>query len=225
MNKIRILIVEDEPKLLERLVKYVSIFCDTIYQATNGYEALEVYEKQSPNIILTDINMPKLTGVEFIEEVRKRDEKCQIIILSAHTHTKDFLKIVPFNLVSYLVKPIQVKELKVSLLKAIDNLSCNTEINLNNGYLWNSNTQSLFYNNSLISLTFYESAFLDCLVNNLNQRVSYAEIHYDIYNFNEYSQDAIFTIVKRIRKKTKKEFIKSCFKFGYRMESSYEDMK
>jgi len=221
MNKIKILIVEDEPELLERLVKYVSIFCDTIYQATNGYEALEVYAKQSPNIILTDINMPKLTGVEFIEEVRKRDEKCQIIILSAHTHTEDFLKIVPFNLVSYLVKPIQVRELKVSLLKAIDNVSRNTEINLNNGYLWNSNAQSLFYNNSLISLTSYEGAFLDCLVNKLNQSVSYSELHYHIYNFNEYSQDAIFTIVKRIRKKTKKEFIKSCFKFGYKIESSW----
>jgi YesN/AraC family two-component response regulator len=71
MNKIRILIVEDEPKLLERLVKYVSIFSDTIYQATDGYEALEVYEKQSPNIILTDINMPKLTGVEFIKSCFK----------------------------------------------------------------------------------------------------------------------------------------------------------
>jgi len=216
-----ILIVEDEPILLERLVRYVSIFCDTVYQASNGYEALEVYRKHSPNIILTDINMPKVTGVEFIEEVRKRDEKCQIIILSAHTHTQDFLKVVPFNLVSYLVKPIQVKELKVSLLKAIDNLSHNREINLNNGYLWNIDTQSLFYNNSLISLTSYEVAFVDCLVNKLNQSVSYEEIHYHIYNFDEYSQDAIFTIVKRIRKKTKKEFIKSYFKFGYRIESSF----
>ncbi len=220
MNKIKILIVEDEPELLERLVKYVSIFCDTIYQATNGYEALEVYERCSPNIILTDINMPKLTGIEFIEEVRKRDEKCQVIILSAHTHTKDFLKIIPFNLISYLVKPIQVKELKISLLKAIDNVSHNREIDLNNGYSWNLDTQSLFYNDTIISLSSYEVAFLDCLVNKLNQSISYEEIHYYIYNFDEYSQDAIFTIVKRIRKKTKKEFIKSSFKFGYRIESS-----
>lgn len=225
MNKIiktiTILIVEDEPRLLERLVRYVSIFCDRIYQASNGYEALEVYEKYSPNIILTDINMPKLTGIDFIQEVRKRDEKCQIIILSAHTHTKDFLKIVPFNLVSYLVKPIQVKELKVSLLKAIDNVSHNREIDLNNGYLWNLDTQSLFYKNSLISLTSYEVAFVSCLVDKLNKSISYEEIHYDIYNFDEYSQEALFTLVKRIRKKTTKEFIKSSFKFGYRIESSF----
>jgi len=221
MNDIKILIVEDEPQLLERLVKYVSIFCNTIYKARNGYEALEIYGQYSPDIILTDINMPKLTGIEFIEEVRKRDEKCQIMILSAHTDTEDFLKIVPLNLVSYLVKPIQMKELKISLLKAIDNLSYQIEINLNNGYSWKKDIKSLFYNNNLISLTSYEVTFVDCLVNKLNQSVSYEDIHYHIYNFDEYSQDAIFTIVKRIRKKTKKEFIKSCFKFGYRIESGY----
>lgn len=77
----------------------------------------------------------------------------------------------------------------------------------------------LFYNNSLILLSSYEGDFLDCLVNKLNESVSYVEIHYHIYNLNEYSQDAIFTIVKRIRKKTKKKFIKSCFKFGYKIES------
>jgi DNA-binding response OmpR family regulator len=225
MNNIKktitILIVEDEPRLLERLVRYVSIFCDTVYQATNGYEALEVYKKHSPNIILTDINMPKLTGVEFIQEVRKRDEKCQIIILSAHTDTEDLLKVLPCKLVSYLVKPIKMEELKSSLLKAIDKVSDNIQINLNNGYKWNTNTKSLFYNDILIPLSSYEVAFVDCLVSNLNESISYEDIHYYIYSFDEYSQDAIFTIAKRIRKKTKKEFIQSSFKFGYRIESNY----
>jgi YesN/AraC family two-component response regulator len=220
MNEISILIVEDEPRLLERLVKYVSIFCDIIYQATNGYEALEVYEKYSPNIILTDINMPKLTGVEFIEEVRRRDEECKIIILSAYTDTENLLRIVPCNLVSYLVKPVKMEELKMSLLKAIDNLSHNRQIDLNNGYSWDSNTKSLFFDNLIVSLTSYEGAFLDCLINNLNKSVSYEDIHYHIYNLDEYSQNAIIAIVKRIRKKTKKEFIKSSFNFGYKIESS-----
>ena len=221
MNKIKILIVEDEPQLLERLVKYVSIFCDTIYQASNGYEALEVYEKYSPNIILTDINMPKLTGVEFIEEIRKRDEECQIIVLSAYSDSDDLLRIIPCNLINYLIKPFKIEELKSSLLKAIDNLSHNIKIDLNSGYSWNVDSKSLFYNNKLISLSSYEGAFVDCLVNKLHQSVSYEDIHNHIYNLEKYSQDSIFTIVKRIRQKTKKEFIKSCFKFGYKIESGF----
>lgn len=219
MNEISILIVEDETELLERLVKYVSIFCDTIYQATNGYEALSIHEKYKPSIILTDINMPKLTGIEFIEKIRQTDKNSQIIILSAHTHTQDFLKVIPLNLVSYLLKPIKMEQLKNTILEAINNLSQNKSLTLNNGYIWNKNVKSLLFEDKIISLTSYELAFIDCLTKKLNQSVSYEEIHNHIYDFDEYSQDAIFTIVKRIRKKTKKEFIKSCFKFGYKIES------
>jgi len=221
MKQISILLVEDELALLERLVKYVSIFCDTVYKASDGREALLIHKKYNPNIIITDINMPKLTGIEFIEKIRKSDTESQIIILSAHTHTHDFLKVIPLNLISYLIKPVKMEELKSAILDAIHKLNENKQIYLNNGYEWNPHNKSLSFHNELISLTSYEVSFLDCIINKLNQNVSYEEIHNFIYNFEAYSQDAIFTIVKRIRKKTKKEFIKSCFKFGYKIESDF----
>ena len=219
MNKISILIVEDEPELLKRLSKYLSIFCDTVYEAENGEEALLLYKKYLPNIILTYINMPKLSGIEFVEKIRQTDVHSQIIILSAHAHTEDFLKVIPLNLVSYLIKPVQMNELKNTILKAIKNIPLNEIIKLNNEYTWNKKIKCLLYETKIIDLTSYELAFVDCLILKLNQRVSYEEIHNHIYDYDEYSQDAIFTLVKRIRKKTKKDFIKSCFKFGYKIES------
>jgi len=219
MKKISILLIEDELALLERLIKYVSIFCDTVYHAANGKEALLVHEKYHPNIIITDINMPKLTGIEFIEKIRKSDKESQIIILSGHTHTQDLLKVIPLNLIKYLVKPIEMEELKHAILEAIATLEGNQQINLNHGYKWNQHTKSLSFNNELISLTSYEVSFLDCITSKLNKSVSYEEIHNFIYDFEIYSQHAIFTIAKRIRKKTQKDFIKSCYKFGYKVES------
>lgn len=219
MKEISILIVEDEKNLRERLVKYISIFCEIIYEANNGIEALEIYNEYSPDIILTDINMPKLRGVEFIEEIRKKDQKSQVIILSAHTHTQDFLKIVPLNLVNYLVKPVKMDELKEVIFKAIANISNGFLIELNNGYSWDEEAKILYKQEDKIELTNYESAFLNCLISKINQQVSYEELHYCIYDLEEFSQDALFTLVKRIRKKTKKEFVKSCFKFGYKIES------
>lgn len=223
MNNISILIVEDEPALLNRLAVYLSIFCDTVYTATDGKEGLEVYKKHLPNIILSDINMPKLTGIKFIQEVRKVDKNIQIIVLSAHTKTEDFLKVVPLNLVSYLVKPIQMEQLKTFILEAIQNISKfhldDTYIHLNDEYSWNKQTKCLYIKKELVNLTSYEKDFLEILIMKLNQKVSYEEIHNYIYVLQEYSQNAIFTIVKRIRKKTKKDFIKSCFKFGYTIES------
>lgn len=215
MSEITILVVEDEAELLERLVRYVSIFSDNVYQAKDGLEALSIYSKFKPDIIISDINMPNLSGIEFIEKVRESDNRAEIIILSAYTNTEDFLRAIPLDLVSYLVKPIKMDELKNTILEAVSKLSNENHVLLNNEYIWNKDNKSLIYKDEVVSLTSYETAFVDCLVSKVNQRVSYEEIHNHIYDYNDYSQDAIFTLVKRLRKKTQKDFVKSCFKFGY----------
>lgn len=219
MKNISILIVEDQSSLLDRLEQYLGIFCDTVYKANDGEMGLVLYEKYSPDIILTDIDMPKLTGVELVQKVREKDSETQLIILSAHTNTEDFLKVVPLNLVSYLVKPIKMEQLKQVVLKAIENLSKDNYINLNNNYLWNIDKKILLLDGKQIELTNNENTFIEILVSKLNQKVSYEEIHYYIYNLKEFSQDALFSIAKRIRKKTTKDFIKSSFKYGYILES------
>lgn len=219
MNNLSILIAEDDMKLLNRLTSYLSMFCDTIYEATNGIEALEIYNQNSPNIILTDVNMPKITGIELIEKVRKNDNTTQIIILSGETQIKDLLKVISLNLVDYLVKPIQMEELKKTILKAINNISMGDSILLNFDYFWNKTTKSLYLKDEKVKLTSKETDFFNILVRKLNQSVSYEELHNNIYNYDDYSQSAIFTIVKRIRQKTEKELIQSCYKFGYKVES------
>ena len=219
MNTISILVVEDEPKLLDRLVQYLEIFCDTIYQAKDGIEALAIYKKNLPNIMLTDINMPKLTGVELIEDIRVTNHYCEIIVLSAHTNTEDFLRVIPLNLSSYLIKPVQMNELKKSILEAKNRILKNRFMALNHGYEWNQESKILQLETQKIELTNNEKAFVEILVLKLNHSVSYEEIHNYVYNLEEYSQDAIFSLAKRVRKKTTKDLIKSCFKYGYVLES------
>ena len=219
MNNLSILVVEDEIDLLERLAKYLSIFCDTIYKAKDGLEALEMYKEHQPTLILTDINMPRLSGVAFVQEVRKTDATTQIIILSAHTNTEDFLAVVPLGLVDYLVKPIQTEQLKTAILKAFDNVSKDKYIELDYNYAWNKQKNHLEREGEVINLSMNESSFVEILVKKIDEDVSYEEIHNYIYNLDAYSQNAIFTLVKRIRQKTTKELIKSCFKFGYTIES------
>ena len=220
MNKISILIVEDEQKLLEAYSKYISLFCERIYTATNGMEALKLYYKYKPNIILTDINMPKCNGMEFIQKVRENDNNTKIIILSAHTETQNLLKAVKLNLVSYLVKPVKMDELKNTILQAIEEVTLSTQITLNNNYFWDTTSDSLKNNNKIINLTSYEHSFVKCLVESVNQDVSYEDLHYSSYTDEEFSLSAISSLVKRIRKKTTKELIKSSFKFGYKIESN-----
>jgi len=219
MKKVSILVVEDEAELREGILRYLSIFCDNIYEASNGEEAFEIYKKHLPSIILTDINMPKFNGLEFIKKVRVLDKGVNIIILSAHTRVDDLLQAVPLNLVSYLVKPIEMALLKKTILKAMENISQESYILLKNSYQWNPQTKNLFLGKEPIELSSYETAFLDILILHINRDVSYEEIHLYINEESNYSLDAIFTLAKRVRQKTRKELIKSSFKFGYRIES------
>lgn len=219
MKNISILIIEDEQRLLDRLVKYLSMFSDTVFQASNGEEALSLYRKHQPDIILTDIGMPKLSGVELIQKIRKTDKKTQLIVLSGQTNTDDFLKLVPLNLVSYLVKPIKIEQLKEVILQAIDNISDDNYIKLNNSYIWDIDKKHLLQEEKKIELTSYENAFLEILILRINENVSYEDIHSHIYSIEDYSQNALFTIVKRVRKKTTKDFVKSSFKYGYIINS------
>jgi len=219
MNKISILVVEDELKLLEVYSKYISIFCDTVYTAIDGEEALKLYYEYQPDIIFTDINIPKFDGIQFIQRVREDDKDTQIIILSAHTDTQNLLKAVKLNLLSYLVKPVKMDELKSTLLQAIKEVTLKNIVTLTSYYTWDDTSNFLKYHNEIISLTGYEISFIKCLVQKINQDVSYEELHNFIYLHEAYSLSAISSLVKRIRKKTTKELIKSSFKFGYKIES------
>jgi YesN/AraC family two-component response regulator len=119
MKNLSILIAEDDVFLREELVNYISIFVDDIYQANNGIEAFDMYQKYKPSIILTDIDMPLLNGLELIEKIREVDENIDIIIISAYTYTEYLLRAIELNLVSYLAKPIQRNKLEDTLLKSI----------------------------------------------------------------------------------------------------------
>ena len=220
MKKVSILIVEDEIQLLERLSKYISIFCTTVYKATDGEEAFEIYKEYKPDIILSDLNLPKLSGIELIEKIREMDETTQIIILSAHTKTDNLLKAIKLKLVNYLIKPVPMDELKKTIFSAIDNISTNSYIELNNEYMWDPKTKQIIYKDRIIDLTTYEESLMDILITNLNSDLSYEELHNNIYQYNDFSQNSISLLVKRIRQKTTKKLIQSCFKYGYKIVSS-----
>lgn len=110
----RILIADDEP--IERIVvckKIQENFGDQfeIVQAVNGREAIEVFEKKRCEIVLLDIEMPGINGIEAAERIRDRDKNCSIIFLTAFdcfTYAKKAIKV---RALDYLLKPSSDQEL------------------------------------------------------------------------------------------------------------------
>ena len=218
MNNISILIVEDEIELKDQLVEYFEIYFNKVYEATDGLEAYNIYNKYKPNIIFTDINMPKLNGLEFIKRVRVVDTKTPIVILTAHTDTSYLLNAIELNLVSYLLKPIEASKLKETVEKIMVTLQSDNYINLNDGYTWNTKSKLLYFKKNKLHLSNYELLFLECLISNKNKTVSHEHLHNFIYSEAAYSQNAISSLVKRLRQKTSKNIVKSSYKEGYKIE-------
>lgn len=93
LKDISVLYVEDENDVREFTSKLLSSLLKKVYTAQNGLEGLEIFEENKENIdlIISDINMPKMNGLEMCENIRKINNEIPLVITSAHNDTS-FLK-------------------------------------------------------------------------------------------------------------------------------------
>ena len=114
----RILVVEDEIELLEAIVEGLRLEGYAVDTCDNGTEAYELLYTVNYDLVILDLNLPKLDGFKVLEEVRKKDKEIKIIILSARNQIDDKVKGFELGANDYLEKPFDFKELVVR----IDNL-------------------------------------------------------------------------------------------------------
>lgn len=91
-KNVQIMIVDDCKETVSYIKNLLEDFFDNIVVSYNGEEALAIYNTQRIDVILTDINMPVMDGISLIENIRKKDNKTSIIILSSYTESHYFLK-------------------------------------------------------------------------------------------------------------------------------------
>lgn len=221
MNKqnISILIAEDDTQLRALYVEYLSLFFETVFEAKDGKEAFMIYKEKLPDIIISDINMPKMDGLALIELIRQKDTKTPIVILSAYADQEMLLQAVKLHLFEYLVKPVNSQELKEIILRMIKNIYSKREyIYLPEGYKWHKDSDSLYFENKQISLQDSEKRLLSILMRHANNNVSTESLYQYIFSDKpekEYSAYAITSLIKRARKKLPDNTIQTNYGNGY----------
>lgn len=121
----KVLIADDEAWIRERIVKTIDwskIGAEVIGEASDGKEALEKVERLVPDIVITDIRMPCISGLEFIKKLKQRGLNTEIIIISGYTDFEYAQKAVKFGVRDYLLKPVDDEELLKVVGKSIENL-------------------------------------------------------------------------------------------------------
>jgi len=116
LKNISVLYVEDNHEIAEEIVFFLEPMVKKLLCAYNGKEGLELFKKYKPDIIITDIQMPILNGIDMINEIRKVDTNIPIIITTAFNEPNYLLQAIDMDVDKYLMKPIQIKKLKNVLL-------------------------------------------------------------------------------------------------------------
>ena len=125
-NYCKVLIVEDEFIMrqgIKHMLEWEKEGFTIVGESTNGQEALDLIEKLKPNIIISDIVMPILNGVDFSKVVQKRYPDLQIIILSSYDNFEYVKDTLLSGAVDYILKPtLNPEQLLVTLKKAVDRI-------------------------------------------------------------------------------------------------------
>lgn len=117
-----ILIVEDEPLIREgivALVPFEQLNITKVYQAENGQMALDILQQHAVDILLTDINMPKLDGISLTEQAKKILPQLHVIFLTGYDYFDYAMSAIKLGVDDYVLKPVSKKDIIEMLVKVI----------------------------------------------------------------------------------------------------------
>lgn len=118
----KVMLVDDEKLItegLKNLIDWEKLNLEVVATANNGEEALRKLKEEKVHIVITDINMPVMTGLDLIKEVKGKDNKTNFIILSGYDEFSYAKKAIEYGVDSYILKPIDEEELEKTLIKLL----------------------------------------------------------------------------------------------------------
>ncbi len=215
----KVLYAEDEDGIRRNVSDILELFFDQVVAVSDGQAAIEELELSIYDVLIFDICMPHMDGLDAINKVRQKDTKVPIIILSAHTEKEYLWRAVELKITKYLTKPYDkdslIKALEISALEIVDN---NVNIKLKNGCIYDPRLKSACLDNIDTKLSKSESRLFEYFIKRANEVISFSEIYDYMWEFNMPSKEAIKSLIKELRKKMGKESIQNIYGIGYMLE-------
>jgi DNA-binding response OmpR family regulator len=224
-NKLNILFVEDDKNFRKETAEIFDELFLSVDIATNGIEAIEKYKNyyETTNryydIVITDINMPKMDGIALTKEIYHLNNTQTIIIVSAYNDSEYLLELISIGIEHFFIKPLDfdlvLDILQKVAIKIINSSSQKIDtdiIQLKDSFRLDKQKKILTNNNSEIKLTKNEIQIVTVFIKN-SSRVSTIE---ELTNSID-SCDTLKSIISRLRKKLPNNSIENIYSLGYRL--------
>lgn len=153
LSSITILYVEDEEMIREEVSYFFKKYIKNFYVAKNGLEGIELFKEVKPDIIITDIQMPKMNGLDMLKQIDTKN--IPVIITTAYSDIDYFLRAIELNINKFVIKPIDLMEL------VRDIQDCIFESNLRDKLFEKENLLKIVDENVLISITDKHGVIID----------------------------------------------------------------
>lgn len=135
MDKIQIIVVDDHPMVIEGMKAMLMQIDFVTLKATasNAYEALEWVEKQSPHLLISDINMPEISGIELTAKLKKQYPELKIIGMSTFNERSYIAQMIQNGADGFLIKSASKEEIEEAILTVMEGkLYLSADVNMNN---------------------------------------------------------------------------------------------
>ncbi|MEI7591356.1 MAG: sigma-54 dependent transcriptional regulator [Deltaproteobacteria bacterium] len=118
LKDLTILFVEDENEMRRETAAFLELYCRRVHQVANGRDALALFDKEKPDLVISDIRMPFMDGIELATHLRKSSPDTPIIFCTAFSEIDYLLKAIELQVAAFVCKPVDVDELIAAITRA-----------------------------------------------------------------------------------------------------------
>jgi len=212
-----ILYAEDEPGIRRNVTETLELFFMDVVAVEDGQAVLDEMAINHYDVLMLDISMPHVDGLEAVKVIRKTNQHIPIIIVSAHSTQEYLWRAVELKITKYLTKPSTRDHLITALEYVALELTRHKRhpVELDADRYYSPCKKCVYTHHQSQSLTPTESRLLEYLVAQENCAVSFETIADYLWGYEPHSKEAIKSLIKDLRRKVGSERIQSVYGIGY----------
>lgn len=218
---VKILIVDDEDRIRSVIKTYAINEGYKVFEASNGYDAIDIAKSKNINLIILDIMMPELDGFSTLKKIKEHKD-IPVIMLSARNEEYDKLHGFELGVDDYVTKPFSLKELMARIKVALDrNKKVINKTYAYEGLFIDFDSHVLKIDDETVHLTPKEFELLEYLIKNEGRVISRENFLYELWNYDYYGDDrTVDTHIKMLRASLGeyRKLIKTVRGIGYKFE-------